>query len=176
VWRRQFTYRASDCWSFWQGGIFECVVIGWFWHGIRSPNYFCYGFVFMFFQQNWSSVLSEIGYFFGLYKTDFIFVIVLSPYKGRVFDKNKTRLQFCFCFVHCKERPNCRRGSYGTSKSEGVILFRYCFAKSSITAFFGTKNAIMNKQTRRLVFDVLQLWRFGQKPEFHYLLSFFGGQ
>jgi hypothetical protein len=39
------------------------------------------------------------------YKTDFIFVIVLLPCKGRVFDKNETRVQFCFCFVHCNEWP-----------------------------------------------------------------------
>ena len=43
--------------------------------------------------------LLEIGYFFGLYKTDFIFVIGLSTCWGRVFDKNKTEVQLCYCFV-----------------------------------------------------------------------------
>ncbi len=142
MWRRQFTYRASDCWSFWQGGIFECVVIGWFWHGIRSPNCFCFGFVFMFFQQNWSSVLSEIGYFFGLYKTDFIFVFVLSPYKGRVFDENKTRLQFCFCFVHCKERP----------KSSKSTIFGNCETRSTIfRSNIVSHNLLITRSSGRLV-------------------------
>jgi hypothetical protein len=66
--------------------------------------------------------------FFGLYKTDFIFVIVLSPYKGRVFDENKTRLQFCFCFVHCKERPKMVTFQY-LSRVGNRPVFQFCSSR-----------------------------------------------